>query len=63
KLIYLNEKCKEYHDDYISHKKSNPHNASSILADLDSEGIIPENTARRISNKIKPDYETINLSE
>ncbi|WP_280570232.1 hypothetical protein, partial [Chromohalobacter sp. 296-RDG] len=36
KLIYLNEKCKEYHDDYISHKKSNPHNASSILADLDS---------------------------
>jgi hypothetical protein len=59
KLIYLNEKCKEYHDEYSTGES--PHTATSINSELDEDNIIPKNTARRIASEIKPIYEKIKL--
>ncbi|MGC3875046.1 hypothetical protein ACPF7Z_17480, partial [Halomonas sp. GXIMD04776] len=59
KLIYLNEKCRKYLDEYSLDEKSTRHTATSIERDLTGDGIIPENTARRIASEIKPKYHTL----
>nr|WP_299379705.1 hypothetical protein [uncultured Halomonas sp.] len=62
KLIYLNEKCKEYCSDYSQDINSSPHTATSIERDLTDEKVIPKNTVRRLAGEINPDYGKIDSS-
>lgn len=58
KLIYLNVKCREYHDEYLlegGHKLIINH----IKGELGEEEAIPKNTIPRIANVIRPNYEEI----
>nr|WP_298522129.1 hypothetical protein [uncultured Halomonas sp.] len=63
RLIFLNEKCREYKEDYLKNSKARPQKSSTIENDLSENGVIPKNTARRIAGEIKPDYEEINHPE
>jgi len=57
-LIYLNEKCREYHDEYLlegSHKLK----IEYIKNQMKKEKIIPNNTIPRIANSVRPNYEEI----
>lgn len=59
RLIYLNEKCAEIYNNYLSNKNFKPPKTSNLLDELINEGIIPENTARRIAGEIKPNYKYV----
>lgn len=62
KLMYLNDKCKKYHDNYINKSDSHPVKVHDIENELKEEKVIPENTIIRISSAIKPIYNKFSRS-
>lgn len=58
KLIYINEKCKELHDNYLANKEV-PKQVKEIENNLKIDKIISEEAGRRLAREIEPIYEKI----
>lgn len=59
KLKYLNDKCKKYHDDYYNKITKHEMLVELIEDELHKDNIIPDNTIKRLSSTIKPNYKKI----